>query len=190
MLTLRVMWVLCFQSLVCGDGLDMARGLTLKQKTWNSLDRLRKLVPVSSVGGDLGVRTPPELLDGATVTGTGVAVHKYTALRLDGPRAEAVGSGSLGLVWRVPLELLPWDVDCKVVAVKVNGVKCADRKAMTSELSQLELLTSSPHDHVIRVLGVCSDAPDGWLRVVMPFYPGLSLGQVLSNRAKVCCPLA
>jgi serine/threonine protein kinase len=51
------------------------------------------------------------------------------------------------------------------VAVKRNGVKCTETDAIAMERRLLESIP--PHANVVRVYGICIDAPDGNVRIVM-----------------------
>lgn len=68
------------------------------------------------------------------------------------------------------------------VAVKANDVNCADVGAIENERRLLELMSRHPHENVVEVYGLCQDAPDGMLRLVMKLYAGGSLDKYLSQR--------
>jgi serine/threonine protein kinase len=69
-----------------------------------------------------------------------------------------------------------WSGGQVVVAVKANGVACADTAAIDNELRLLALLQRFPHRNVIRMFGVCRDAPAGQgVLVVMEYCGGGSL---------------
>jgi serine/threonine protein kinase len=51
------------------------------------------------------------------------------------------------------------------VAVKVNGLRASDKAALEKEVELFSRL--SPHSNVVTVFGICSDAPDQKVRLVM-----------------------
>ena len=67
------------------------------------------------------------------------------------------------------------------VAVKVNGVKCANTAAIDNERKLLELLLCHPHKNILVVYGIVTDAPDGSVRLVMAYCPGGSLDSYLCH---------
>ena len=67
------------------------------------------------------------------------------------------------------------------VAVKRNGKLCADTAAIDHERELLDKLLRAPHDHVVTAFGVCVDAPDGAMRLVMRLCPLGSLDGFLQK---------
>ena len=62
------------------------------------------------------------------------------------------------------------------VAVKANGVQCANITAIDNERKLLELLLQHPHRNILVVYGIVTDAPDdGGVRLVMAYCPHGSL---------------
>jgi hypothetical protein len=53
------------------------------------------------------------------------------------------------------------------VAVKANGIACADAAAIDRERGMYERLLVHPHPNIVQVFGLCVDAPDGKMRLVM-----------------------
>ncbi len=53
------------------------------------------------------------------------------------------------------------------VAVKASGVGAGDAAALAAEVQLYELLSNRPHPNVVAVMGVCTDASDGRMRLVM-----------------------
>jgi hypothetical protein len=53
------------------------------------------------------------------------------------------------------------------VAVKANGIGPGDAAGLEAEERLYERLSGSQHPNVVAVMGVCVDAPDGKVRVVM-----------------------
>ena len=87
-----------------------------------------------------------------------------------------LGKGSFGEV-----QLAWWASRGKDVAVKANGIHCASTDAIDNETRLLEVLMRYPHRNVVKVLGVCIDAPDGNVRLVMEYCSGGSLDSYLSR---------
>jgi len=90
-----------------------------------------------------------------------------------------LGSGSFGDV-----ALMEWSARGLTVAVKCNGTDCADRAAINNERSLYELLKDNPHDNILPVYGICTDAPDRKVRLVMRYCEKGSLDSHLTKRAK------
>ena len=83
-----------------------------------------------------------------------------------------LGKGSFGEV-----RLARWnDSD---VAVKVNGIGCADTTAIDRECVLLELLMQHPHLNILRVYGLCDDNADHNVRIVMEYCAGGGLDSYL-----------
>ena len=83
-------------------------------------------------------------------------------------------SGSFGdvcLAW--------WSGGHVDVAVKANGLRCANVAAINNERKLLELLLQHPHHNILVVYGICLDAPDGAVRLVMAHCSGGSLSKHL-----------
>jgi serine/threonine protein kinase len=93
---------------------------------------------------------------------------------------QTVGGGAFGQVQRAM-----WTNNAEV-AVKQNGKTCLDRTAIDDERRVLECL--APHVNVVRVFGLCVDAPDGNLRIVMEMCV-CSLDVLLRNSpaVRICC---
>jgi hypothetical protein len=81
-----------------------------------------------------------------------------TTLRREG----SCGVGAFGEVYRAF-----WSGGRTRVAVKANGLACTDTAAIENERALYELLLVNPHPSVLPVYGICTDAPDGRLRLVM-----------------------
>ena len=87
-----------------------------------------------------------------------------------------LGKGSFGEV-----HLAYWvDGHCEA-AVKANGVDCANAAAIDNEQRLLEVLLRRPHRNILVVYGICVDAPDGAVRLVMAYCPGGSLDEYLAT---------
>jgi hypothetical protein len=69
------------------------------------------------------------------------------------------------------------------VAAKRNGTDCEDLAAIDNERSLYEKLMANPHDHVLPVYGICTDAPDGKVRLVMKYCEKGSLDALLRHHA-------
>ncbi len=78
-------------------------------------------------------------------------------------RVRSLGAGAFGEVY-----LALWRGDTRV-AVKANGVRCADGSAIHRERRLLETLARHPHNNIVTVYGMCEDAIDGELRIVMQY---------------------
>jgi hypothetical protein len=70
-----------------------------------------------------------------------------------------------------------------LVAAKRNGTDCEDTAAIDNERSLYEKLMANPHDHVLPVYGICTDAPDGKVRLVMKLCEKGSLDALLRHHA-------
>ena len=94
-------------------------------------------------------------------------------------KARSLGpSGAFG-----DLEFMEWLAKGITVAVKRNGTECVDTAAIDNERSLYEKLKDNPHDHVLPVYGICTDAPDGKVRLVMKFCEKGSLDALLRGHA-------
>jgi hypothetical protein len=69
------------------------------------------------------------------------------------------------------------------VAVKSNGADCVGTAAIDNERSLYEKLMVNPHDHILPVYGICTDAPDGKVRLVMKYCEKGSLDSLLRVHA-------
>ena len=85
-----------------------------------------------------------------------------------------LGAGSFGEV-----KLCRWSGGHADVAVKANGVLCANTAAIDNERQLLELLLQHPHRNILVVYGICTDAADGKVRLVMAHCVGGSLDKYL-----------
>ena len=90
-----------------------------------------------------------------------------------------LGEGAFGAV-----DAAWWAGGQTLVAVKRNGVLCSDRAAIENETRLLEVLLRNPHGNIIRCLGVCVDAPDGALRLVMECCDGGSVADAILRPAQ------
>ncbi len=70
------------------------------------------------------------------------------------------------------------------VAVKCNGTNCADAAAIDNERRLYDKLLLHPHDNILPVYGICTDAPDGKVRLVMKYCEKGSLDDYLTGTAK------
>ena len=78
---------------------------------------------------------------------------------------------------------MEWLAKGITVAVKRNGTECVDTAAIDNERSLYEKLMANPHDHVLPVYGICTDAPDGKVRLVMKLCEKGSLDALLRGHA-------
>ena len=78
---------------------------------------------------------------------------------------------------------MEWLAKGITVAVKRNGTECVDTAAIDNERSLYEKLMANPHDHVLPVYGICTDAPDGKVRLVMKLCEKGSLDALLRAHA-------
>ncbi len=90
-----------------------------------------------------------------------------------------LGSGAFGEV-----ALMDWSARGLTVAVKCNGTDCVDGAAIDNERRLYELLLTNPHDHILPVYGICTDAPDGKVRLVMKYSAKGSLSDYLAGTAR------
>ena len=65
------------------------------------------------------------------------------------------------------------------VAVKANGLACANVSAIANEERLLEVLRWHPHKNVLNVHGIVTDAYDGNVRLVLQYCRGGSLDKYL-----------
>jgi hypothetical protein len=91
-----------------------------------------------------------------------------------------IGEGGFGTV-----ELVMWRG--KMFAAKRNGVHSFDVRAIENEAALYGRLHPHPHPNVLQVHGLCIDAPDGMVRLMMSFCEKGSLsGELLRMGSKVC----
>jgi serine/threonine protein kinase len=90
-----------------------------------------------------------------------------------------LGKGAFGDV-----ALMDWSARGLTVAVKCNGTDCVDGAAIDNERRLYELLLTNPHDHILPVYGICTDAPDGKVQLVMKYSAKGSLDKYLTGTAK------
>ncbi len=95
-----------------------------------------------------------------------------------------------GLAWRRPLGGFG-NVDLMVVvasdleaAVKSNGTDCVDDAAIDNEQGLDEHVLGNPHDNIVPVYGICLNAPDGKVRIVMKYCKKGSLYDYLVGTAR------
>jgi serine/threonine protein kinase len=99
----------------------------------------------------------------------------FTSLRFE----RKLGSGAYGDV-----EEREWQ--STRVAVKCNGLKATDKAALDNEVVLYGVVHENPHPGIVQVLGVCTDAPDGQVRIIMRLCEKGSLEGILhSARVKV-----
>jgi hypothetical protein len=82
---------------------------------------------------------------------------------------------------------MQWSARELTVAVKCSGAKCSGTEstdAIANERRMYELLKDNPHDHILPVYGICTDAPDGKVRLVMKYSAKGSLSDYLVKKAK------
>ncbi len=70
------------------------------------------------------------------------------------------------------------------VVVKCNGTTCADAAAIDNERRLYDKLLLHPHENILTVYGICTDALDGKVRLVMRFCEKGSLDDFLAGTAK------
>jgi serine/threonine protein kinase len=90
-----------------------------------------------------------------------------------------LGAGAFGDV-----ALMTWPHRGLTVAVKCNGLDTANGAAIDNEQRLNELLKDNPHDNILPVYGLCVDATDGKVRLVMRFCEFGSLDRYLIERAR------
>jgi serine/threonine protein kinase len=71
------------------------------------------------------------------------------------------------------------------VAVKCSGTTCADAAAIGNERRLYDKLLLHPHDNILPVFGICTDAPDGKVRLVMKYCEKGSLDDYLTATARL-----
>jgi hypothetical protein len=92
-----------------------------------------------------------------------------------------LGAGAFGEVEERDWEGTP-------VAVKCNGLSAANRASLEKEIELYEKIRDNQHPGIVQVLGVCMDAPDHRVRIVMRLYVKGALEDLLksSRQKKVC----
>jgi serine/threonine protein kinase len=90
-----------------------------------------------------------------------------------------LGGGAFGDV-----DLMDYVERGLTVAVKCNGTTCADAAAIANEQGLYEKLLLHPHDNILPVYGICVDAPDGKVRLVMKYCEKGSLNAYLTATVK------
>ncbi len=65
------------------------------------------------------------------------------------------------------------------VAVKRNDIDATNTTAIDNERELYEILLLNPHDNIAPVFGICTDAPDGLVRIVMKYCEKGSLDDLL-----------
>jgi hypothetical protein len=90
-----------------------------------------------------------------------------------------LGAGAFGDV-----DLVEYVERGLTVAVKCNGTNCADAAAIDNERHLDDKLLLHPHDNILPVYGICVDAPDGKVRLVMKYCEKGSLDDYLTGSAK------
>ncbi len=83
--------------------------------------------------------------------------------------------------------LMEWAARGLMVAVKFNGTDVTDSAAVDAERHLYETLALNPHDLLVPLYGMCTDAPDARVRLVMQYCEhGCLTDHVVSNaRPKV-----
>jgi hypothetical protein len=79
---------------------------------------------------------------------------------------------------------MDWSARGLAVAVKCNGTDSADATAIDNERRLYERLLTNPHDNIVAVFGICTDAPDGKVRLVMKLCEKGSLEGYLEEVAR------
>jgi hypothetical protein len=119
---------------------------------------------------------------GSAPASLGLTIIPYVSLRF----VRKLGEGAFGVV-----EERVWNAS--PVAVKANGlgVGSGDGSVLDAEIRLYGQLRESPHPNIVTVMGVCTDAPDGKVRLVMRLCSKGSLDNVLKGvRAQVRVMLA
>jgi hypothetical protein len=70
------------------------------------------------------------------------------------------------------------------VAVKCNGTTCVDEAAIDNERRLYDKLLLHPHENILTVYGICIDAPDGKVRLVMRYCEKGSLDDYLTGTCR------
>ncbi len=109
-----------------------------------------------------------------------LATIPYRDLTARGGDAEAIGRGAAGTVFAAL-----WRGDTAVAVKKRRGVSSSDAAAVDNERRLLQTLARLPHANVVTVFGLCVDAPDGDLRIVMELCEWGSLEDFLRTPRQV-----
>ena len=107
------------------------------------------------------------------VSQTGATLPRIPLSSLE--KRRVIGQGAFGEVC-----LSWWEGGHTDVAVKANGVSCANVAAIDNERRLLELLLQRPHRNILVVYGIVTDAPEGNVRLVMSYCPGGGLDGFLN----------
>ena len=91
-----------------------------------------------------------------------LATIPYRDLTARGHDIEAIGRGVAGVVFTAL-----WRGDTAVAVKRKRGVSSSDAAAVDNERLLVQTLARLPHANVVTVFGLCVDAPDGDLRIVM-----------------------
>ncbi len=67
--------------------------------------------------------------------------------------------------------------------MKLSGFQAENKEALAREIALYEVLLKNPHPGVVQVLGVCKDAPDWHVRLVMRLCTKGSLESMLMKWA-------
>ncbi len=124
--------------------------------------------PSASGGGGSG---------GPKTTSRGVGLALVPHAHLTSPRF--LDKGAFGDV-----HLVEYVARGMRVAVKCNGTTSADAAAIDNERLLYDKLLLHPHDNILPVYGICVDAPDGKVRLVMKYCEKGSLDNYLTGTAK------
>ncbi len=117
--------------------------------------------------------TPPPRATPAPASGSGPSGLPIIPSRDLTPGGKGtLGTGAFGNVDHMLWRSVP-------VAMKLNGTNCADEASIDNERRLYEKLKDHPHDHILPVYGICTDAPDGKVRLVMKFCEKGSLDRFL-----------
>ncbi len=90
-----------------------------------------------------------------------------------------LGEGAFGDVG-----LMAWSARGLTVAVKCNGTICVNTAAIDNERRLYELLKDNPHENIVPVYAICTDATDKKVRLVMRFCEKGSLDSYLLGTAR------
>jgi hypothetical protein len=94
---------------------------------------------------------------------------------LSNPRP--LGSGFFGDV-----SMMDWAARGLTVAVKCNGINQDDADSIRNESRLYDKLLTSPHDNILPLYGVCTDAPDGKVRLLMKLSARGSVSAFLKSK--------
>ena len=136
-------------------------------KSWTTV----KLVVGASASKEFSFEAKSRLW--FVVPQTGATLPRIPLSSLE--KRRVIGQGAFGEVC-----LSWWEGGHTDVAVKANGVSCANVAAIDNERRLLELLLQRPHRNILVVYGIVTDAPDGNVRLVMSYCPGGGLDGFLN----------